>query len=347
MNFFERVKNFFVEDFSETVGIYYDGFKIYLAHSTHKIEFDEINFELYLNAEDSAIDQLAEKIFMVLNQRGWQNSKIGLCLNDEDVMILKTSFENIPTGEIDSAVKTWANAQTDKNSPYSFIKNEGEIWAETLPQNVINKYISVYEKNSLNLCALTAMPNFSEDSPGNIDRAVFITEILTDKKIPNLLAEKISRYNFKKISLVTAGIFFIAMILISAKLFYDYHAVENEIDILNKNLSAESEILVLKKDSDKNISEMKKINSLIESQADKSLKLNSLIKLGKIPDSSIHFKKIYASNNFVQIEGIANKTDSVEKFLRKLQNSATDAKLENSTTADNGEINFTIKINLE
>ena len=92
MKYFERVKNFFREDFSEIVGIYHDGEKIFLAHSTHKIELDEINFEISFDDEVSPIEQLAEKIFLTLNQRGWINSKVGLCLNDDDVIIFRTSF---------------------------------------------------------------------------------------------------------------------------------------------------------------------------------------------------------------------------------------------------------------
>lgn len=341
MNFFDKIKNFFREDFSDVVGIYYNGEKIFIAHSTHKIELDEINFEIDFNENISPAEQLADKIFMILNQRGWQNSKIGLCLNDDDAVILRTTFENIPADKIEAAVKVWANAQAGNNAPYTFINLGDEIWAETLSQTLINNYIAAYQKNSLNLCALSAMPTVADDDN---DHAIFIAEILSDKKSPNLLAAKIANYNFQKILFVTAAIFFIAVGIIAAKLFYDYRIAYNELETAKKILSAQSEFLVLKKNLDTNIAEMKKINSLLESQSEKFSKLNALIKIGEISDSTIRLKKISGNDNFLQIEGVTEKTDSIEKFLRRIKNSVAENSILESSNAVDGEINFVIKI---
>ncbi|MBR6014019.1 MAG: PilN domain-containing protein [Selenomonadaceae bacterium] len=348
MKYFERIKNFFREDFSDVVGIYHDGEKIFFARSTHKIEPDEVNFEISFADDIPPIEQLAEKISLTLNQRGWTNSKVGLCLNDDDVIIFRTNFENIPQSEIYSAVKTWATAQTGKNSSCDFVEIDGEIWAETLSENIVKEYISAFEKNSVNLCALTAMPNFSEPETliKNHERAVFVAEVLSQKKSPNLISKKIGDWNFKKIFLTTAGIFLFSALIVSAKLFYDYRTAENEFNAVQKILSEQSENLVLKKDLDANISEMKKINSLLESQAEKFSKLNVLIHIGKTSNKNILLKKINATENFVQIEGTAENSDAVEKYLRRLKNSsAGNVKLENTSTADDGGINFTMKIN--
>lgn len=340
MNYFDRIKNFFHEDFSDVTGIYYDGEKIFLASSTHKIELEEINFEIDFTEKISPIEQLAEKIFLILNQRGWQNSKIGLCLNDDDLIIEK-KYLNVPKNEIDSAVKTWANAQAGENSVYDYVESDTAIWAETLSATVLKEYISAYEKNSLKLCALSAMPNTADE---NSEKAVFIAEILTEKKSPNLLAEKIEKYNFKKIFTVAVGIFLFLFIGLSLKFFYDYKTAENELEAAQKFLAENSETVVLKKNLDKNIEEMKKINSFIDAQSEKFLKLNALIQLGKISDGSIKLKKINASGNIIQIDGVADKIIFVENFLRDIKNSvAENSVLENSSAVD-GEINFTIKI---
>lgn len=339
MNYFDKIKNFFHEDFSEVVGIYYDGEKIFLAHVTHKIELEEMIFEIDFTEKISPIEQLAEKIFFILNQRGWQNSKIGLCLNDDDLIIEK-KYLNVPKNEIDSAVKTWASAQVGENAPYSFINLGDEVWAETLSQTLLNEYISAYEKNSLKLCALSAMPTVADE---NNDRAVFIAEVLIEKKSPNLLAAKVKNYNLKKIFTLTAAIFFISVGIFSIKLFFDYRVACNELETAKKILSAQSEMLVLKKNLDTNIAETKKIYSLADSQTEKFSKLNALIRIGKIFDNTVQMKKISANENFIQIDGVTDKTDLIEKFLRKLKNFvAENSVLENSAEVD-GEINFTIK----
>ena len=346
MNYFESVQNFFREDFSDVVGIYHDGFKIFLARYTNKIELEEVNFEISLTDEISPIEQLAEKVFMILNQRGQKNSKVGICLNDDDAIIFRTSFENIPQNEIDSAVKVWAQAQVGKNSPYAFQNLDGEIWAETVPENLLNEYISAFEKNSIKLCALTAMPD-STLKKGS-DRAVFIAEILKEKKSPNLLAEKIENWNLKKFSLLAVGIFLFLILGLSAKIFYDYKVAENELETVRKNLAEQSEFVVLKKDLDENISEMKKINSVLDAQSEKFSKLNFLIRLGKISGGAVQMKKINATENFVQLEGVAEDPDAIEKYLRKLKNSvAENSKLENTSAADDGRINFSVKINFD
>ena len=346
---FELIKNFFREDFSESVGIYYDDEKIFLARRTKKFETAEVNFEIDLNDNISPIEQLAEKIFMVLNQRGWKMSKVGLCLREGDAIVFRTNFENVPPDEVDAAVKTWATSQAGKNAPYTFTEIDGEIWAETLTKTVVEEYISAYKKNSINLCALTVMPDFSEDnSADGLDRAVFIAKIVAEKKAPNLLAEKISDWNVKKISLTAAAIFILILAGLSAKLFYDWHTAENQFETAQTILTEQSESAVLKKTLDAEVAEMKKINSLLAAQSENSSKLNALIRLGKISGGSIQLKKINASEDFTQIEGTAENPDALEKYLARLKNSvASTVKLANTAATDDGKLNFTIRLSFK
>lgn len=342
--YFERPKNFFREDFSEVLGIYYDDEKIFLARRTKKFETAEVNFEINLNDKISPIEQLAEKVAVICAQRGWKTSKVGLCLREGDAITLRTNFENVPQNEIDSAVKTWATSQAGKNALYTFTEIDGEIWAETLTKIVVEEYISAWKKNSINLCALTVMPDFSEEDD-NLDRAVFVAKIVAEKKSPNLLAEKIADWNVKKISLTAAAIFILILGGICGKIFYDYRTAENELDAAKKILAEESETLVLKKSLDADVVEMKKINSLLFGQQENFSKLNVLIKLGKISGGAIRLKKINATENFVQLEGVAENSGAIEKYLSRLKNSvAANVKLENTSAADGGEINFTVRL---
>lgn len=345
----ERTKNFFREDFSEVLGIYHDDEKIFLARRTKKFETAEVNFEIDLNDKISPIEQLAEKVSVICAQRGWKTSKVGLCLREGDAITLRTNFENVPQNEIDSAVKTWATSQAGKNAPYTFTEIDGEIWAETLTKTVLEEYISAWKKNSINLCALTVMPDFSEDeSPDNLDRAVFVAKVVAEKKSPNLLTEKIANWNVKKIYLTAAAIFILILLGICGKIFYDYRVAENELDEARKILAEESETAVLKKSLDADIAEMKKINSLLFSQKENFSKLNALIKLGKISGGAVQLKKINATENFVQLEGLAEDSGAIEKYLSRLKNSLTaDVKLENTSATDGGEINFTVRLIFE
>ena len=345
-NYFERIKNFFREDFSEITGIYYDDEKIFLARRTKKFETAEVNFEVDLNDKISPIEQLAEKIFMVLNQRGWQNSKVGLCLRKGDAIDFLTYFDNVPPEEIDAAVKTWAISQAGKNAPYTFTEIEDEIWAETLTKTVVEEYISAWKKNSINLCALTVMPDFSEEeSTEGLDRAVFVAKVVAEKKSPNLLAGKIADWNVKKISLTAATIFILLFCGIGGKFFYDYRAAKNELETAKKILSEESETLVLKKSLDADVAEMKEINSLLVGQKENFSKLNVLIRLGKISGGAVRLKKINATESFVQLEGVAENSGALEKYLSRLKNSVSaNVKLENTSSTDGGEINFAVRL---
>lgn len=347
--YFEQVKNFFREDFREVLGIYHDDEKIFLARLTKKFETAEVNFEVDLNDKISPIEQLAEKVSVICAQRGWKTSKVGLCLREGDAITFRTNFENVPPAEIDSAVKTWATSQAGKNAPYAFTEIDGEIWAETLTKTVSEEYISAWKKNSLNLCALTVMPDFSEEeSSEGLDKAVFVAKIVAKKKSPNLLAEKIADWNVKKISLTAAAIFILILGGICGKIFYDYRAAENELDAAKKILTAESETLVLKKTLDTDVAEMKKINSLLFGKSENFSKLNVLIRLGKISGGAVRLKKINATENFVQLEGLAENPGAIEKYLSRLKNSlAANVKLENTSAAESGEINFTIRLIFE
>ena len=50
-----NILNFFREDLSEVLGVYYDDEKIYLARLAEKIETAEINFEIDLNDKSTQI----------------------------------------------------------------------------------------------------------------------------------------------------------------------------------------------------------------------------------------------------------------------------------------------------
>ena len=215
LNFFDSFKNFFREDFGEVVGIYHDGEKIFLARLTDKVETFEQNFEIDFAEKIPPAEQLAEKISVLCSQQGWKTSKTALCLQDGETVTFQPDFENIPPEKIESAVKIWAEAQVGKNALYTSAEIENVFWTEAMSEKLATEYFSAWEKNSMTLCAMTALT-------GNVtDKAEYVAKIVAEKKSPNLVQNKIENWNQKKIyaSILGIVIFFVAIIF--GKLFYD------------------------------------------------------------------------------------------------------------------------------
>ena len=331
MNFIAKIKNFFKEDYSDIVGIYYDGEKIFLTHHTDKIESDEINFAIDFDENISPTEQLADKISMILNQRGWQNSKIALCLNDDEAVIIKKNFDNIPENEIDSAVKTLVTAKIGYNAHYSFINFDDYIWIETLSETIVNNYVAAYQKNSLNLCALSVMPDTFENN-----RADFIAEILFENKSPNLLTVEVD-YNYKKIFYAMTAFFLSAIIFFSANLLMDYRIAYNQLESAKKILYPYRDLIAIQANIENNSVAIVNLYKLTESHAD-NFKFNALIRLGYFFDNIVKINKIFASD-VIQVEGVADNSADIENFRRNFDNST----LENSENVGDS-INFSIKI---
>ena len=348
MNFIERLTNFFREDVGEIVGIYFDGEKIFFARLSDKVETEQINFQIADEENFSPVEQLAEKISVMCAKNGWKTSRTGICLRDDEPIIARQDFENIPEDELEGAMKIWANAQAGAGAVFTSIREGEEIWLETLPENKIEEYISAWEKNSLTLCGLSAMPDFLAKDFTGAEKAKFIAEVIAEKKSPNLLSETVGTWNLKKISKVAAIFFLIALGIVSAKLFYDLQTATENFESAQKSFNGHGEEIILQKTLEKNISAMKKINSLSETQAEKISKLNALINLGKVADGKFFLRKINATENLMTIEGITDEPGEIKSCLARLKSNVTpDAKLENSTTDEDGKTTFTILLTLK
>ena len=342
MKFFEQIKNFFREDSGEVVGIYHDGEKIFLARLSDKLETLEQDFEIDVLKKIPPAEQLAEKVFLLCSQRGWQTSRTALCLNEGETATFQPNFENIPAEKIESAVKVWAEAQAGANALYTSAKVCGEFWTEAMSQKSAAEYFSAWEKNSMTLCEMTALTGIFSD------KAAYVARLAAEKKSPNLVKIKTGVWNWKKIFLTGAGIFLLATSIIFGRLFYDLHTTRENFQATKKSLSAESGVTTLQEDIEKNISEMKTRNNFLAAQVEPSNKLNTLIKLGQVANEKIHLTKITLSGNVAELEGVTEKADNIKNYLRSLKNFvATNPKLESATAADGGKINFVIRLTFE
>ena len=329
------------------MGVYCDDEKIFLARLADTLETAEFNFEIDAADNSPAIFQLAEKIKFICQKNGWKISRVGLVLRDGAAVTLQTDLKNVPAAEIASAVKTWAVVHAQNNARYTSIQNGELIWMEALPASIVEEYLSAFEKNSLQLCALTEIPPALNDerplTPFN--RAVFAADIVKNKKSPNLLTVKNSTWNIKKISLTAAAIFLIALSGFSAKLANDYYSAADRAKIVQERLNTQNDKLVMKDTFNAATAEIKRFNALIVAQDINSQNLNTLIKIGKIPASQIVVEKIKTSNETLELEGAAESQEAVKVYLNRLKNSVSPkVKLKSSTEID-GQIFFSISIN--
>ena len=338
--------NFFREDAGEILGVHFDGEKIFIARLNDKIEVEEFCFEIADN-QTPAVEQLAQKIKLICNKNLWHNPKISLVLREGTAATFESDFKNIPAAEIASAVKIWAVAHVGQDARYTFIKSDSEIWMEALPALIVEEYISAFDKNSLQLCNLTEFPTILSDDarpPTSYNRAVFAADILKNKKPPNILPEKNSAWNTKKIALVAAVAFLIVLVGISAKLGHNYFTAVNSLETAQNRLKSQADTNLLKSESDAATAQIKRFDSLISAQNINPKKFNALIKIGRIYDAEIIPNKIKATDETLEIEGVAESSDAVKIYLNRLKNIVSPkVKLKNSTE-DDGQIIFSISI---
>lgn len=328
--------NFFRNDFSKILGIYFDGDKIFLAYLASEIEFSEINFSGDTN-------QLAEKIAYLCAKNDWENVKVALALPKGAAVTFQSDFKNVPASEVSDAVKIWAIAHAGKDSRYSFVKRGNEVWMEALPESLIEEYDAAFEKNSLQLCALTEIPDNPQHQLTPYNRAESAAEIALNDATPNFLTEKISLWNFKRIALAAAAVFLLAISLVSAKLTHEYFSAVAQVESARGNLSAFNEVAAFKEIIDADAIEMRRLNEFSATQNVTAEKFNALVKIGRQVDGKVWLDKVKASNNTIELVGAADTSDALRNYLSRLKSFAQNIKLENSSVND-GQIDFLIQI---
>ena len=329
------IKNIFREDFSQVIGIYFDGEKIFLAREE---EIISAHFEV---EEENFAEQLAEKVLVMCNQSGWESSKVALCLREGESMAVTADFENLPIDKRASAVKSWATAQVGENALYTFAEVDGEFWAETISQSAAEKFLSAFGKNSMTLCAMTSLASRLSKSA---DKAKFISKVAAEKIFPNLLRQK--TWNVPKIILTTLVIIFAILSVTFGAIFYRHLEVDGELENLQKTLAAQEEVAFQKKSFESATAESKRLNKLLAAQYD-NRKFNAMIQLGRIADEKVSLSKVNFTKDTVEVEGLAENSTEVKKYLGRFKNAISkEAKLEKITTEDD-KVSFKIRLDLK
>lgn len=330
-----RLKKFFREDLDEIIGAYFDGEKIFVVRLTENFEAADVD------ADGSEPELLAEKISLVCAQKNWKTSAVGFCLREEEAVTYQSDASNLPEKEIPAFVKSWAIAQTGKDAAFSFARVSEAVWMETLPRTKLEEFCAAFKKFNLNLRTLSVMPPALLTKGTPFDKTKFITEVVREKKSPNLLSGGV--WDWKKISFAVAAIFLIGQIIFSAKIFFDYSAAQNKLDAAKISVEELSAELALKKNLDANVAELHRLNALA-AQIELETDFNLLINLGKISGEDVRLTKIRAEKNLLELEGLTDKPDAVKNYLARVKSSVVQsARLENSSERDDGEIVFAIR----
>lgn len=333
------VLKFFREDMGAVVSAYFDGEKLYVVRLTEKFETVEVE------ADGSEVEQLAEQIAQVCKQKGWATSTVGFCLREEDAVTFQTEVGNVPAKEIPALVKSWAFAQAGADAVFSSVTVGEELWMETLPRTKVNEICAAFKKFNLNLRGLSVMPADTLTKVHPYDRTEFITEVVCDKKAPNLLSQG-GVWSWKKISQAVAAVFAIVMIIGSANLYLDYSEASDDLDAAKAAVDTLREEVAIKKAVDANIAELHRLNKLA-AQIDAPKNFNLLINLGRIADRSVRLTNIRVEENFMELEGLATKPADVRNYLAHVKSSvAQGARLERSAERDDGNIAFVIRASL-
>lgn len=334
----DKLRKFFREDTGEVIGAYFDGEKIFIARLTEKFETTT------LDAPDATIEELAEKISLLCKQRGWRASSVGFCLREGDAVTFQTEVGNIPEKELPAMVKSWARAQAGAEAMFSFARVGTELWMETLPRAKVEEICSAFDKFGMNLRGLSVMPN--DMLAKSFDRTEFISEVVRDKKAPNLLSARSSVWNWKKISGVAAAIFFIVLVIGSAKVFIDYNSAATELNAAKVSIDNIREDLTLKETFDADIGELHRLNDLA-AQIATNKNLNHLINLGRVAGGGVRLTKVRVEENFIELEGLTERVDAVKNYLARVKDFVIkSARLESSAERDDGEIVFVIRATL-
>lgn len=333
----EWLKKFFRQNLSEIIGAYFDGEKIFVVRLTKKFETVEVD------ADGAEPERLAEKISLVCIQKGWKTSTVGFCLQAEDAVTFQTEVGNIPAKEIPALVKSWAVAQAGAEAAFSFTKVGEEIWMETLPRAKVEDFRKAFKKFNMNLRGLSVMPVDMLAKVHPYDRTEFITEIIRNKKAPNLLSARGGVWNWKKISLAVAAIFLIGLLIGSAKLLFDYHEASAKLNAAKTSIEELHADIALKETIDADIAELHRINNLA-AQIEIKNNFNLLINIGKISGGDVRLTKISLEENFLELEGVTDNPDAVKNYLARVKSSvAKSARLETSKENDDGDIIFLIR----
>ena len=281
------IKNFFKHRIKEVAGVYFDGARIYAVNIklqksdgdiSRIVENDEIvNVEYVFEAArtvehwiltetleipfddifdgeelNNRAEKLAEKFAVICAKQGWSTAATALCLNNSDVLTALDDFSNIPSAEIANAVRyqlaTLGNFDIE-DFEAAHVTVGDKIWSEGIAKSDAQIWVDAWNKNEMNLTALTAMPDGINEFEG-IDpngreislgtaKAIYSARSAALGTAPNFLSEEIKRstgWDYIKFAAATAALTLLALTALIGVDQWNYNLAADALTIEQEQL---------------------------------------------------------------------------------------------------------------
>ena len=392
--------------FEKTVGIYFDGSKIFCVSlnlilgedglpAKWKI-FDTAELTLIVNgqlsdrsrailmefdaldndisdgdtSEEKIIELISEKVAS-LCRNNWQINSAALCIDNDKVIVAVEDLSNIPKDKIPNNVQyqiaVAGNFET-KTYLYSFIEIDSGIWMEGISKIEASKYIQAFQKNGMQLLALTAMPDEIDMVEGidltGVDtaflerggiKAAFAARSLAFKTNPNFLQEytvDLEGWNYRGITAAIVLVTFLIMVVISIIDFLEYRSIKSDLEYERSQLKLLESDRRKEKFIEKDLAELKNKNLIIANLSENTFPWRSLlIHFGTIKIKGVWLKEIHSlGDRSIEIKGEAINYEVVGSYVRALENDSDVFKivhLKSSEMKSNGQlVQFVIELSL-
>lgn len=392
--------------FEKTVGIYFDGSKIFcvslnlisdedgqpakwkvvdtaeltpiikgrLSEKSRKIlmEFDALDDDIADEdiSEEEIIELVAGKVAS-LCRNNWQINSVALCIDTDNLVVTVEDLSNIPKEKISNNVQyqiaVAGNFEADTYL-YSFVETNSGVWMEGISKAEASKYIQAFQKNEMQLLALTAMPDEIETVEGiNLTgadtdflerggmKAAFAARSLALKTNPNFLQEQttdLEGWNYRGITAAIVLITFLITAVIGAIDFWEYRQVKADLEYERSQLKLLESDRHKEEFIEKDLAELKDRNQIIATLSENTFPWRGLlIHFGTIKIQGVWLKEIHSlSDKSIEIKGEAVNYEAVGSYVRALENDSDvfkSVQLKNSEAKSDGQlVQFVIVLSL-
>ena len=392
--------------FEKTVGIYFDGSKIFcvslnlisdedglltkwkivdtaeltpiikgqLSDKSRAIlmEFDALDDDIADEdiSEAEIIELVAGKVSS-LCKNNWQINFAALCIDTDNLIVTVEDLSNIPKNKISNNVQyqiaVAGNFEADTYL-YSFMETNSSVWMEGISKADASKYIQAFQKNEMQLRALTAMPDDIE-TVEDIDltgtdtdflerggmKAAFAAKSLALKTNPNFLQEQtvdLEGWNYRGITAAIVLVTFLIMAVIGAIDFWEYRQVKSDLEYEQNQLKLLEPDRHKEEFIEKDLAELKDRNQIIATLSENTFPWRGLlIHFGTVKIQGVWLKEIHSlSDKSVEIKGEAVNYEVVGSYVRALENDSDvfkSVQLKNSEIKSDGQlVQFVIVLSL-
>ena len=325
------------------------------------------NFE----SESNKQDLIANKVSLLIKSKEWHTTSMALCLNVEDVVTDFEDLSNVPKNKIAASVNYQIAVAGDfEVDTYlsSFMEFDSGVWMEGISKIDASKWIQAFQKNGLELLALTTMPN-SLKKIDDIDitivdedffnrgglKASFAGRSLAYQTNPNFFLEQTKELNGWNFARINAAIIFVTIFIIGGIFLFDFRAYNQAEEKLE---NARNQLALLESDQrkeaiiEKNSAALRNKNQIMTDLRKISFPWRSfLIHFGSIKVQGVWLREIRSSENGnIEIKGEAVSYEAMASYVKTLENNEnifSKVELKNSTMNSTGQlIQFNIALTL-